>query len=85
MGQFQNSVLKKYLDELDDKVVWNAYGRFKAFFFDKEIQENISQSKEEQFQEGFLRELHLLVQVCNLNPKLYDSGYKPEPTETFQH
>ena len=49
MSLFQNSVLKKYLDELDDKVVRNAYGRFKAFFFDKEIQENISQSKEGQF------------------------------------
>ncbi len=49
MGLFQKSVLKKYLDELDDKAVLNAYGRFKAFFFDKEIQKNISQSKEEQF------------------------------------
>ena len=37
MSLFQKSVLKKYLDELDDKAVRNAYTKFKAFFFDKEI------------------------------------------------
>ncbi len=49
MGLFQKSVLKKYLEELDQSVIHAAYGRFKSFFFDKEIQENISQSKDEQF------------------------------------
>jgi len=60
MSLFQKSVVKKYLDELGYKAVRDAYDRFKSFFFDKEIQENISPSKEEQFPENFQRELEIL-------------------------
>lgn len=68
MSLFQKSVLKKYLDELDDNAVRDAYDRFKTFFFDKEIQENIRQSKEEQFQEGFLRELFVNILGYTIKP-----------------
>lgn len=43
-------------DEIDE-----AYDKFKAYFLNLEIQRNIRNSKEEQFQEGFLRELFVNV------------------------
>lgn len=68
MGLFQQSVLNKYLEELDEGKVQNAYKRFKAFFHNPEIQENIRQSKEEQFQEGFLTALFVNVLGYTINP-----------------
>ena len=65
---FQNSVIKKYLAALDNERVAKAWDVYKGYFLNKEIQENIRSSKEEQFQEGFLRELFVKVLGYTLNP-----------------
>jgi hypothetical protein len=68
MGLYQRSVLKNYLSALDDNKVSNAYTEFKSFFFNPVTQQNIRNSKEEQFQEGFLRELFVKILGYTLNP-----------------
>lgn len=65
---FQNSVIKKYLAGLDNERVTKAWDVYKGYFLNKEIQDNIRSSKEEQFQEGFLRELFVKVFGYTLNP-----------------
>lgn len=69
MALFQNSVLKKYLQLQDQQKVEQAYKKFISFFQDTAIQQNIRESKEEQFQEGFLRELFVKVLGYTLNPE----------------
>ena len=69
MALFQNSVLKKYLQHQDQSKLAEAYKKFIAFFQDSAIQQNIRESKEEQFQEGFLRELFVKVLGYKLNPQ----------------
>ena len=61
MALFQQTVLKKYLTLLNDDIVCTAYEQYKMYFLNTEIQDNIRNSKEEQFQEGFLRELFVKV------------------------
>jgi len=68
MSLFQKSVLKKYLNELDIEKVHKAFTIFSNYFHNSEIQHNILDSKEEQFQEGFLRELFVKVFGYVLNP-----------------
>ncbi len=65
---FQNSVIKKYLAAGDKEQVTKAWEVYQAYFLNKEIQDNIRSSKEEQFQEGFLRELFVKVFGYTLNP-----------------
>ncbi len=65
---FQNSVIKKYLASLETEKVNQAWETYKAYFLNPAIQENIRASKEEQFQEGFLRELFVKVFGYTLNP-----------------
>src|SRR6056297_665248 len=68
MSLFQKSVEKKYLDELDSKLIDKKYKAFQKYFGNHEVQENIKNSKEEQFQEGFLRELFVNILGYTLNP-----------------
>ncbi|HOZ13378.1 MAG TPA: N-6 DNA methylase [Tenuifilaceae bacterium] len=68
MSLFQKSVEKKYLDELDSALIDKKFAEFKLYFGNAEIQENIRNSKEEQFQEGFLRELFVKIFDYTLNP-----------------
>ena len=65
---FQKTIIKKYLTLIDNERVSLAWKQFQAYFLDAEIQANIQQSKEEQFQEGFLRELFVKVLGYTLNP-----------------
>ena len=65
---FQKTITKKYLGLIDDVAVSEAWKRFQDYFLDAQIQTNIQQSKEEQFQEGFLRELFVKVLGYTLNP-----------------
>lgn len=46
-----------------------AFARYGAYFLNKEIQVNIHNAKEEQFQEGFLRELFVKVLGYTINPE----------------
>jgi len=69
MSLFQKSVEKKYLNELDTSLIDSKYTDFQNYFDNLERQENIRNSKEEQFQEGFLRELFVNILGYTLNPE----------------
>ena len=69
MSLFQKSVEKKYLNELDSALIDKKFTEFQAYFANPERQENIRNSKEEQFQEGFLRELFVKIFGYTLNPE----------------
>lgn len=69
MSIFQKSVENKYLNELDSAFIDEKFADFQAYFGNPQIQENIRNSKEEQFQEGFLRELFVKVLGYTLNPE----------------
>ncbi len=68
MGLFQHSVLNKYIKEANQEEMKAAYQRLVLFFHNANIQQNIRDSKEEQFQEGFLRELFVKVFGYTMNP-----------------
>lgn len=68
MALFQASVLKKYLSQQDTDQIQKAYKKYSKYFHNTAIQENIRNSKEEQFQEGFLRELFVDILGYTLNP-----------------
>ena len=72
MSLFQNSVLNKYLKGLESEKVKEAYQRFTSHFHNPTIQENIRNSKEEQYQGEFL--IDLFVNVL---------GYTKNPTPNF--
>ncbi|MFL3662537.1 MAG: Eco57I restriction-modification methylase domain-containing protein [Flavobacteriales bacterium] len=69
MALFQTSVLKNYLKRQDVEPVAKAYKKFSKYFHNPSIQQNIRDSKEEQFQEGFLRELFVDILGYTLNPQ----------------
>ena len=64
----QKNIVKKHLNLLNDELVIEAWGKYKAYFLNEDIQANIHKIKEEQFQEGFLRELFLKVLGYTINP-----------------
>ena len=64
----QKNIVKKYLALLPEEKTQEAWNQYKSYFLNEEIQQNIQQSKEEQFQEGFLRELFVKVLGYTLNP-----------------
>jgi type I restriction-modification system DNA methylase subunit len=68
MSIYQSSVLKKHLAAQDEAQMTEAFEKFSAYFLDASIQENIRNSKEEQFQEGFLRELFVNILGYTINP-----------------
>ena len=72
MNLFQNSVLNKYLKGLETAKVNESWQRFKTHFHNPIIQENIRNSKEEQYQGEFL--IDLFVNVL---------GYVKNPTPDF--
>ena len=69
MSLFQSAVLNKYLKDQNDARVAAAYATFTAHFHDPSIQANIREAKEEQYQEGFLRDLFVNVLGYTLNPQ----------------
>jgi len=69
MALFQKTVIKKHLLDANSTEVDAAYQRFSAYFHDSVRQQNIRNSKEEQFQEGFLRELFGHIFGYTLNPE----------------
>jgi hypothetical protein len=69
MPLFQQSVQKKYIKDLDKAKVETAYQKLIAHFGNIDVQENIRKAKEEQYQEGFLRELFVDVLGYVLNPQ----------------
>lgn len=69
MPLFQQSVLKKYLSDIDQTHLQNAWQLYQQHFFNSDIQENIRNSKEEEYQEGFVRDLFVTVLGYTLNPQ----------------
>ena len=68
MSFFQKTILKKYQAMLPREIFSEAWQKYQSYFLNPEIQENIRHSKEEQFQEGFLRELFVKIFGYVLNP-----------------
>lgn len=68
MQIFQRSILKKYIDGTDAEKLDKLYEHYSEYFLNQEIQDNILDCKEEQFQEGFLRELFVNLLGYTIKP-----------------
>ena len=68
MSLFQSIVIEKYVRELDNTQLETAWQTFSHCFSNLAKQDNIRLSKEEQYQEGFLRDLFVDVFGYTLNP-----------------
>ena len=68
MSLFQHSIIKRHLRKLDKEKLETAWQKFTAHFHNSTIQTNIRKAKEEQYQEGFLRDLFVNVLGYTLNP-----------------
>jgi type I restriction-modification system DNA methylase subunit len=69
MPLFQNVVLKKHIQSLNNEQTQQAYQKLTSYFHHPDIQANIRAAKEEQFQEGFLRELFVKILGYTINPE----------------
>ncbi|MXV38309.1 N-6 DNA methylase [Flavobacteriaceae bacterium Ap0902] len=65
---FQQTVVQKYLKMLDAEKVAEAWAQYQAHFLNPAIQENIRNSKEEQYQGEFLIDLFVKVLGYTKNP-----------------
>ncbi|MBQ3628093.1 MAG: N-6 DNA methylase [Bacteroidaceae bacterium] len=65
---FQSKIIKKYITSIPEDVEKDAWQKYQKYFLNVNIQNNIQQSKEEQFQEGFLSELFVNILGYTLNP-----------------
>lgn len=72
MSLFQSTVVSKYLQNQNKELLNTQWSAFKSFFHNPEIQENIRNSKEEQYQGEFL--IDLFVNIL---------GYTKNPTPNF--
>lgn len=72
MSLFQKTIEQKYLQQLDAKLKESKYNQFRSHFANPEIQENIRNCKEEQYQGEFL--IDLFVNVL---------GYTKHPSPNF--
>ena len=69
---FQKSVIDRHLKEIDKSVLESKFQTFQSIFADSKKQANIRASKEEQYQEGFIRELFCKVLGYTIKP---DANY----------
>ncbi|MGV8945438.1 MAG: Eco57I restriction-modification methylase domain-containing protein [Lutibacter sp.] len=72
MPLFQNSVIKKHLQSQNKELLTEKWIAFQQHFHNAAIQENIRNSKEEQYQGGFI--IDLFVNIL---------GYTKNPTPNF--
>ncbi len=56
MPIFQNSIVEKFLNDLEESVIDTAFERFKEVYSSRRIHE-IKKLKEEQYQEGFIKDI----------------------------
>lgn len=68
MSLFQSIIIEKYVRELDNTQLETAWQTYSHCFLNLSKQDNIRLSKEEQYQEGFLRDLFVDVFGYTLNP-----------------
>jgi type I restriction-modification system DNA methylase subunit len=64
----QRNIVKKYLNMLNEEQILKPWEQYQSYFLNEDIQANIHKIKEEQFQEGFLRELFVKVLGYTINP-----------------
>ena len=64
----QRNIVKKFLSLLSEEQIAQSWAQYQDYFLNEEIQANIHKIKEEQFQEGFLRELFVKVLGYTINP-----------------
>jgi hypothetical protein len=69
MPLYQTSVLKKHIKLQDSEVIQKAYKKYVKYFHNTTIQENINNSKEEEYQGIFLTELFVNILGYTLSPK----------------
>ena len=58
---FQNTIVKKYISTQNEDELISKWEKFKGYFHDSGNQNRIRELKEEQFQEGFLKELFVRI------------------------
>jgi hypothetical protein len=68
MVLFQSTLVEKYINAQNQKVLKEKWEAYKVHFYDPNIQENMRNAKEEQYQEGFLRDLFVKILGYTLNP-----------------
>ena len=64
----QRNIVKKFLNLLSEEQIAKFWAQYQDYFLNEDIQANIHKIKEEQFQEGFLRELFVKVLGYTINP-----------------
>ncbi len=69
MALFQKTVLKEFVKAQNQVLIQEAFDRFQSHFGNPAIQQNILQAKEEQYQEGFLKDLFVNVLGYSLYPQ----------------
>jgi N-6 DNA Methylase/TaqI-like C-terminal specificity domain len=69
MPLFQKSVQKKYISQLEKATLDLAYQKLMSHFGDATIQNNIKNAKEEEYQEGFVRDLFVNILGYTLKPQ----------------
>ena len=82
MSLFQNNVAKKYTHTLDKKKLDEKWHLFTTIFHNTAKQDNIRNSKEEQYQEGFLRDLFVQILGYTLNPDAHYNLISEQKNET---
>ena len=68
MSLFQKIIVKKYLENLPSDLIEGNYKKYTKYFNDFGRAERIRALKEEQYQEGFLRELFVECLNYTINP-----------------
>ena len=66
---FQKKIVEKYLSKLDKELLNQKYDLFCSIFKNEKKIENIRNSKEEQYQEGFIRDLFVSVLGYTIKPE----------------
>ncbi len=69
MALFQKTVLKEFVKAQNQVLIQEAFDKFQAHFGNPAVQQNILQAKEEQYQEGFLKDLFVNVLGYSLYPQ----------------
>lgn len=82
MPLFQKSVINKYISDLDKEALKNAWARYQAHFLNPAIQANIRDAKEEEYQEGFVRDLFVNILGYTLKPQPSYNFVLEKKTET---
>ncbi|MDP8227361.1 MAG: restriction endonuclease subunit M, partial [Candidatus Celaenobacter polaris] len=68
MALFQKIIVKKYLNNLSNEQVIKSYEKYSEQFLNPDFAERVRLLKEEQYQEGFLRDLFVKCLGYTINP-----------------